>query len=63
VQSEVIQTSGSSELDRRALAIVRRGAPYGDFPNEVRRDADELAIVSVFHFTPDGLVSKEFIDE
>ena len=63
VQSEVLQSSGSGELDRRALAIVRRGAPYGEFPIEVRRDADELAIVSVFHFTPDGLVSKEFADE
>jgi len=63
VQSEVLQSSGSGELDRRALAIVRRGAPYGEFPSEVRRDADELAIVSVFHFTPDGLVSKEFVDE
>jgi protein TonB len=63
VQSEVLQSSGSGELDRRALAIVRRGAPYGEFPSEVRRNADELAIVSVFHFTPDGLVSKELVDE
>ena len=63
VQSEVLQSSGSGELDKRALAIVRRGAPYGEFPSSVRRDADELAIVSVFHFTPDGLVSKEFVDE
>jgi protein TonB len=63
LQSEVLQSSGSSELDKRALAIVRRGAPYGTFPSEVRRDADELAIVSVFHFTPDGLVSKDYTDE
>jgi periplasmic protein TonB len=63
VQSEVLQSSGSQELDRRALAIVRRGAPYGEFPLEVHREADELAIVSVFHFTPDGLLSKEFVDE
>jgi protein TonB len=51
VETEVVSVSGSRELDRRAVAIVRAAAPFGSFNAEMRRKADQLVITSRFRFT------------
>ena len=49
------RSSGNSELDRQALAIVRASAPFGPFPSEMRNQIDVLDWVSTFEFTRDGI--------
>ncbi len=51
VETEVVRASGSRELDRRAVAIVRAAAPFGSFNAEMRSKADQLVITSRFRFT------------
>jgi len=48
------RSSGNSELDRQALAIVRASAPFGPFPSEMRNQIDVLDWISTFEFTRDG---------
>ncbi len=57
--SEVIQSSGDLALDRRALAIANASGPFGIFTPAMRRNADEIVMVSQFRFTrDDGLKTK-----
>ena len=51
VETEVVRSSGSKILDRRAIAIVMAAAPYGRFTSPMRRNADQLVITSRFRFT------------
>ncbi len=56
VDSEVVRSSGSRLLDRRAIAIVTAAGPFGTFTPGMRRMADQLVIPSRFRFTrEDGL--------
>jgi protein TonB len=48
------RSSGNSELDRQALAIVRASAPFGPFPAEMRNQIDVLDWISTFDFTREG---------
>ena len=48
------RSSGNTELDRQALAIVRASAPFGPFPSEMRKQIDVLDWVSTFEFGRDG---------
>lgn len=49
--TEVVQGSGNATLDRRAEAIARASGPFGTFSADMRRKADQLAVVSRFKFT------------
>jgi protein TonB len=49
--TEVVQTSGVPALDRRAQAIARGAGPFGSFNPAMRRQADQIAVVSRFKFT------------
>ena len=51
IETEVVRSSGSKVLDRRATAIVMAAAPYGRFTAPMRRNADQLVITSRFRFT------------
>ena len=53
LSTEVVQSSGSRQLDRRAEAIVRAAGPYGAFNREMRSQADEIVVVSRFKFRRD----------
>lgn len=56
--TEVVQGSGTSMLDRRAQAIVR-GLSFGRFSEAMRRQADQIVVVSRFRFTrEDGLQTQ-----
>ena len=48
---EITRSSGSQILDRAARRIVRLGAPYGRFSDELRGQFDVFEIVSTFRFT------------
>ena len=51
--TEVVQSSANPTLDRRAEAIARAAGPFGPFSTEMRRRADQIAVVSRFKFTRD----------
>ena len=53
VETEVVRSSRSKQLDRHAVAIVKAAAPYGPFSQAMRRKADQLVITSRFRFTRD----------
>jgi len=53
IATEVVQSSGNALLDRRALAIAKGAGPFGAFNREMRRQADQIAVVSRFKFTRD----------
>ena len=49
--TEIVQGSGNALMDRRAEAIARAAGPFGTFNPEMRRKADQIAVVSRFKFT------------
>ena len=53
IETEVVRSSGSKVLDRRAVAIVMAAAPYGRFTVPMKKKADQLVITSRFRFTRD----------
>ncbi len=54
------RSSGNATLDQAALLIVRRAAPFGSFPQALRRDgnAHVWEIVTRFHFTRDQVLES-----
>ena len=48
--TEVAQTSGSLTLDRQAQRIVRSTGPFDGFNPAMRRQADQIVVVSRFKF-------------
>jgi protein TonB len=59
LDTEVVQSSGIAVLDRRAQAIARGAGPYGRFNPEMRRQADQIAVVSRFKFTRDDTLETK----
>jgi protein TonB len=57
LSTEVLQSSGRRELDRRARAIVQNAGPFGAFTPAMRRTADVIAVVSRFDFSRDNTLS------
>lgn len=53
LDTEINQTSGNLTLDRRAQAIVRNSGPFGNFSQAMRREFDQLVLVSRFKFSRD----------
>ena len=53
IETEIVRPSGSTVLDKRAVAIVRAASPFGAFSSAMRRKADQLVITSRFRFTRD----------
>ncbi|MFM7267907.1 MAG: energy transducer TonB [Cyanobium sp.] len=53
VETEVVESSGNPALDRRAATIVRAAGPFGNFSPAMRRQADQIVVVSRFKFTRD----------
>jgi periplasmic protein TonB len=53
LDTEIVETSGSTALDRRAKAIARNAGPFGRFSDAMRRKADQIVVVSRFKFTRD----------
>lgn len=53
LSTEIVQGSGQTALDRQAQGIVRSAGPFGAFNRDMRRRADQIAVVSRFKFTRD----------
>jgi protein TonB len=53
IDADVVRPSGSAVLDRRAVAIVRNAAPFGNFSSAMRQQADQIIVTSRFRFTRD----------
>ena len=53
LETEIVQGSGNHLLDKRAQAIARAAGPFGSFNAEMRRQTDQIAVVSRFKFTRD----------
>lgn len=60
--TEVIQSSGSLTLDRRAQAIANSAGPFGVFSPAMRKKADQIVLVSRFKFTKDELLETKLTD-
>jgi len=54
--AEVATSSGQRALDLRAVAIARSAGPFGAFDPDMRKSADQLAMVARFQFSRDGSV-------
>ena len=57
--TEVMRTSGNLTLDRQAQSIALRSAPFGRFTPEMRRQADQIVVVSRFTFTRDDTLQTQ----
>jgi protein TonB len=53
LDTEIVESSGSRALDRRAAAIARTAGPFGPFTKAMRQKADQILVVSRFKFTRD----------
>jgi protein TonB len=53
LEAEVAETSGNLALDRRARTIARAAGPFGRFTDAMRKQADQIVVVSRFKFTRD----------
>ncbi len=58
LDTEVVQPSGVTQLDRRAQAIVR-SLSFGRFNEAMRRQADQIVVVSRFRFTRDETLQTQ----
>ncbi len=59
VATDIADSSDNPALDRRALAIVHSAAPFGAFSGPMRRQADQLVVVSRFRFTRDDTLQTQ----
>lgn len=62
LDTEVVQTSGTPTLDRRAQAIVR-SLGFGRFNEAMRRRADQIVVVSRFRFTRDATLQTQMTSQ
>ena len=62
LDTEVVETSGTLTLDRRAQTIVRSTGPFGQFSEAMRRKADQIVVVSRFKFTRDDTLETKLTD-
>jgi protein TonB len=51
VATEIAESSGNRTLDRRAEAIARAAGPFGRFTASMRKEADQIVVVSRFRFS------------
>ena len=56
---EVAESSGNLTLDRRAKSIARAAGPFGRFNQPMRRQADQIVVVSRFKFTRDATLETQ----
>jgi protein TonB len=63
LDTEVVETSGSLTLDRRAQSIARAAGPFGRFSEAMRRKADQIVVVSRFKFTRDETLETKLTSQ
>jgi protein TonB len=59
-RAEITKSSGNKELDAAALRIVKMAAPFGKFPNDIRKDTDVISISRTWTFAKgDSVLGNE----
>ena len=53
LEADIVRGSGNALLDKRAVAIVQRAAPFANFNATLREQTDQIIITSRFRFTRD----------
>ena len=61
LETEIATASGIPMLDKRAQAIVRGASPFDAFSPEMKRQADQLVVVSRFHFARDETLETRML--
>jgi protein TonB len=61
LETEIATASGKPMLDKRAQAIVRGASPFDNFTPEMKRQADQLVVVSRFHFARDETLETRML--
>jgi protein TonB len=61
LSTEVANGSGKTILDQRAQAIVRGAAPFDPFTLEMKRQADQLVVVTRFQFSKDETLATHML--
>ena len=56
LETEIVQSSGQQDLDRRAQAIAYASGPFGSFTPAMRAQADQSVVVARFSFTRDQVL-------
>jgi periplasmic protein TonB len=59
--TEVASSSRNPLLDERAVAIVRSSGPFDPFGTKMRRQADQIVVVSRFMFSRDDTLSTRML--
>lgn len=59
LSTEVVQGSGNPDLDRRAQGIAAGSGPFGAFTPEMKKQADQLAVISRFVFSRDNALRTQ----
>lgn len=57
--TEVVQGSGNPDLDRRAQGIAASAGPFGEFTHDMKKEADQLAVISRFIFSRDNALRTQ----
>lgn len=63
LDTEVVQSSGSRQLDRRARGIARAAGPFGPFSPAMRARADQIVVVARFKFTRDETLETKLTSQ
>ena len=61
IQTEIAQGSGRAILDQRALAIVQGASPFDSFSADMKRQADQLVVVTRFNFARDETLETRML--
>ena len=59
--TEVASGSGQFVLDQRAQAIVRGASPFGAFTADMKKEADQLVVVTRFQFARDETLETKML--
>jgi protein TonB len=61
LNTEVANGSGQFVLDQRAQAIVRGASPFGAFTADMKKEADQLVVVTRFQFARDETLETKIL--
>jgi len=61
LNTEVASGSGQYVLDQRAQAIVRGASPFGAFTPDMKKEADQLVVVTRFQFARDETLETNML--
>jgi protein TonB len=61
LQTEIAKSSGRAVLDQRAIAILQGASPFDSFTTDMKRQADQLVVVTRFNFARDETLETRML--